>query len=92
MTHNLYRLMAMEMPGYGCCEAETLFNKSVGNGGGCQVRVGHRACEPQEKARPAASAQGCELDAMRENPVAWREETGIFRSHRLVIFRVDYLP
>ncbi len=32
MAHNLYRLMAMEMPGYGCCEAETLFNKFVDNG------------------------------------------------------------
>ena len=32
MAHNLYRLLAMEMPGYGCCEAETLFNKFVDNG------------------------------------------------------------
>ena len=32
MAHNLYRLLAMEMPGYRNCEAETLFNKFVDNG------------------------------------------------------------
>lgn len=32
MAHNLYRLLAMEMPGYEHCEAETLFNKFVDNG------------------------------------------------------------
>ena len=32
MAHNLYRLLAMEMPGYRNCEAETIFNKFVDNG------------------------------------------------------------
>jgi len=31
MAHNLYRLLAMELPGYENCEAETLFNKFVDN-------------------------------------------------------------
>jgi transposase len=32
IAHNLYRLLAMELPGYEQCEAETLFNKFVDNG------------------------------------------------------------
>ena len=32
MAHNLYRLLAMELPGYRNCEAATLFNKFVDNG------------------------------------------------------------
>lgn len=32
MAHNLYRLLALELPGYRNCEAETLFNKFVDNG------------------------------------------------------------
>lgn len=32
IAHNLYRLLAMEMPGYEHCEAETLFNKFVDDG------------------------------------------------------------
>ena len=32
VAHNLYRLLALELPGYEACEAETLFNKFVDNG------------------------------------------------------------
>jgi transposase len=33
LAHNLYRIMAMELEGYGACEAKSIFNKFILNGG-----------------------------------------------------------
>jgi transposase len=38
LAHNIYRLLAIELPGFGHCEAETLYNKFINNAGNVSIR------------------------------------------------------
>jgi hypothetical protein len=37
LAHNIYRLLAIELPGFEHCEAETLYNKFINNAGNVSV-------------------------------------------------------
>jgi hypothetical protein len=37
LAHNIYRLLALELPGFEHCEAETLYNKFINNAGNVSI-------------------------------------------------------